>query len=261
MNVNDILSISRTGLNGLQNNLDIVANNVANSNTVGFKNRDTSFTDLLENSTTSQDVNVENGQQNKMGMTTGLATHQQSINFSQGSLRNTDSPYDLAISGKGFFGVRGSDGQLYLTRNGDFTRDANGNVVDQAGRKLDIQATIPENQWPQGTVSIGQTGQITIEQNGRSTQVGSIVLYQPTEPQDLQAVGNNLYRVQGGTLNSSLNGANGLGTIEQYHLENSTTDLADAMSNMILTQRAYSLNSRVLQSTDDMLGTINEFSN
>jgi flagellar basal-body rod protein FlgG len=103
MNVNDILSISRTGLNGLQNDLDIVANNVANSNTVGFKNRDTSFTDLLENSTTAQDANVETGQQNKMGMTMGLATHQQSINFSQGSLRNTDSPYDLAIEWERFF--------------------------------------------------------------------------------------------------------------------------------------------------------------
>jgi flagellar basal-body rod protein FlgG len=176
-------------------------------------------------------------------------------------LRNTDSPYDLAISGNGFFGVRGNDGQLYLTRNGDFTRDANGNVVDQTGRKLDIQATVPENQWPQGTVSIDQTGKIAIENNGRNTQVGRVILYQPTELQDLQAVGNNLYRLQGGTLNSSLNGATGLGTIQQYHLENSTTDLADAMSSMILTQRAYSLNSRVLQSTDDMLGTINEFSN
>ncbi|MFT9450933.1 flagellar hook-basal body protein [Liquorilactobacillus ghanensis] len=261
MNVNDILSISRTGLNGLQNNLDIVSNNIANSNTVGFKQRDTSFGDLLENSTTLQDANLEAAQQNNLGMTMGLETHQQAINFSQGGLRSTDSPYDLAISGNGFFGVRGADGQLYLTRNGDFSRDANGNLVNQAGQRLDIQATVPENQWPQGTVSIDQNGQISIGNNGRTTQVGRVILYQPAEPQNLQAVGNNLYQLQGGALNSSLTGAAGLGTIEQNHLENSTTDLADAMTDMIMTQRAYSLNSKVLQSTDDMLGTINEFSN
>jgi flagellar basal-body rod protein FlgG len=204
---------------------------------------------------------VETGQQNKMGMTMGLATHQQSINFSQGSLRNTDSPYDLAIEGNGFFGVRDSSGKLYLTRDGDFTRDASGNIVNSNGLKLDIQTSISENKWPQGTVSINQAGQVSIENNGKTTQVGKVILYEPTELQNLQSVGNNLYQSEGGGLTSSVNSSNGFGEIEQYHLENSTVDLSDAMTSLILTQRAYSLNSRVLQSTDDMLGTINEFSN
>lgn len=261
MNVSDILSISKSGLNGLQNNLDIVANNIANVSTVGYKNRDTSFDETLENSITQRDANYDPAQQVKLGMAAGMLTTQQSINFTQGSLKSTTSPYDLAIEGNGFFGVRDATGQLYLTRDGDFERDASGNIVDANGYKLDIQAMIPESQWPTtGTITVNSAGQISIENNDQTTQVGTVTLYQPENLQDVTDVGNNLYQVTGGNLLSSATGATGLGSIEQYYLEDSTVDLGDSISNLILTQRAYELNARALETTDDMLGTINQFS-
>ncbi|KRM88630.1 flagellar hook-basal body protein [Liquorilactobacillus vini] len=259
MNVSDILSINQSGLDGLQNNLDVIANNVSNVSTVGYKNRDTSFGEALENSITQRDANYDTNLQSKLGMAAGMTTHQQSINFTQGSLKSTTSPYDLAIEGNGFFGVRDANGQLYLTRDGDFHRDAAGSIVDGNGYKLDIQTTVPESQWPQGKISVNSAGQISIADNGQSTQVGTVTLYEPSNTEDLEDVGNNLYQLTGGNLLSSANGAINLGSIKQYYLEDSTVDLGDSISNLILTQRAYELNARSLETTDDILGTINQF--
>ncbi|WP_281165301.1 flagellar hook-basal body protein [Liquorilactobacillus sicerae] len=259
MNVSDILSINQSGLDGLQNSLDTIANNVSNVSTVGYKSRDTSFGEALENSITQRDANYDTSQQESLGIASGMTAQQESINFTQGDLKSTDSQYDLAIEGNGFFGVRDSSGQLYLTRDGDFHQDADGNIVNSSGYKLDIQTTIPESQWPQGTLTVSSSGQVSIESDGQTTQVGTVTLYQPTDLQDLQEVGNNLYQLTGGNLLSSANGGSNFGSIKQYCLEDSTVDLSDSMSNLILTQRAYELNARSLETTDDILGTINQF--
>ncbi|MCP9312861.1 flagellar hook-basal body protein [Liquorilactobacillus satsumensis] len=259
MNLGGILTTSRSGLNGMQKSLDNIANNIANVDTVGYKSRDTSFRELLNNQVNQNEVGLSQNA-GQIGLDRGLEVDQESINQAQGALKKTSSPYDLAITGQGYFGVYDQSGQFYLTRAGNFQRNAAGELVNQAGDRLAITTTVPQAQWPQGDVKIAADGTISIQQGANATTVGKIPLYQPQNMEDLQTAGNNRYRVvNGGTLLATTNGDN-LGTINQYALENSTVELAGSMADMITTQRAYALNAKVLQSTDDMLGTVNRFS-
>ncbi|WP_056967275.1 flagellar hook-basal body protein [Liquorilactobacillus sucicola] len=258
MNMNSLLSINKSGLNGLQKSMDVISNNIANVNTVGYKNRDTSFQELLNNQATAQEVALSPRAANT-ALNEGLEVNQENINFAQGSLQNTASPYDLAVEGQGFFGVYDQNNNLLLTRNGDFHPNGSGQLVNQQGYRLSIEATVPQDRWPKGNVRIDSNGTINIQDGERTVQVGRIPLYRPNNTNDLQAAGNNLYRVvNGGQINPVFNG--GLGSIQQYHLENSTVDLSDSMSNMIITQRAYGLNTKAVQAVDDMLGVVNKFS-
>ncbi|KRL37584.1 flagellar hook-basal body protein [Liquorilactobacillus uvarum] len=258
MNMNSLLSINKSGLNGLQKSMDVVSNNIANVNTVGYKSRDTSFQELLNNQTTAQEVSLS-PQATNTALNEGLEVNQENINFAQGSLQNTDSPYDMAIEGQGFFGVYDQNNNLLLTRDGDFHRNGNGELVNQQGYRLSIDSSVPQNSWPKGNVRIDSNGSVNVQDGERTVQVGRIPLYSPNNTNDLQSIGNNLYRVANGAqLNTAFNG--GLGSIQQYHLENSTVDLSDSMSNMIITQRAYGLNAKAVQATDDMLSVVNKFS-
>jgi flagellar basal-body rod protein FlgG len=166
----------------------------------------------------------------------------------------------LAIQGEGFFGVRDANNQLLLTRDGNFGFDANGTLVNSQGLRVDTTLTVPYQQWPQGKPMIDQSGNISITANGTSTPVGRVMMYLPENPETIVPTGDNLYQVEPGTVvrNSNEN-IEGLGTIQQSMLENSNVELARSMTEMITTQRAYSLNTRVLQSTDEMLSIVNRF--
>ncbi|WP_207942441.1 flagellar basal-body rod protein FlgG [Enterococcus sp. DIV2402] len=258
MNLNSLLHVSKSGINGLQQSLDRTANNIANVNTTGYKEKQTSFRELLTNQTTAQEVNLPVNAE--VAFNRGVETAQQSVVFRQGALRSSDSPLDLAIQGEGFFGVRDANNQLLLTRDGNFGFDANGTLVNSQGLRVDTTLTVPYQQWPQGKPVIDQAGNISITANGTSTPVGRVMMYLPENPETIVLTGDNLYQVEPGTVvrNSNEN-IEGLGTIQQSMLENSNVELARSMTEMITTQRAYSLNTRVLQSTDEMLSIVNRF--
>ncbi|MFT9456465.1 MAG: flagellar hook basal-body protein [Liquorilactobacillus hordei] len=255
MNISGILSINKSGINGLQNNMDNIANNIANSETIGYKNRNTTFQELVNNQTTAQEANLTAG--TNLGLNTGVGVNSESVNFTQGSLQQTGKTTDFAIQGQGFFGIYNQNGELLLTRDGSFTRDSTGQLVNASGNKVAVDATIPETSWPSGDLNVASDGNISIVNNGISTSVGKLRMYLPQNNEDLVSVGNNNYTVKNGDQLQVM--ANP--SIKQGYLETSTVDLADSMTDMIATQRAYQMNAKALQSTDDMFEVINRLAN
>ncbi|MCP0886234.1 flagellar hook basal-body protein [Ligilactobacillus sp. WILCCON 0076] len=256
MGVNNTFSTSLTGMNGLQTQLDIVANNVSNSNTTGYKTQQASFSELL-NKDITEDVTED---EQPLAVNMGVKVTSGEADYSQGTISETGVSTDFAINGNGFFGVTDTSGNLYLTRDGDFSFDANGDLVNSQGYKVSMNATVPTNQWPSGTLNVSSNGEMSINTGTESVQVGQLAIYEPSSLSSLINRGDNLYSVATGTtLNSNLNGATDLGSIKQGALESSNVDLASEMSNLIIAQRAYSLNSQMLKSNDDMWESINSF--
>ena len=254
MNMGQLLSISKSGLTGYQNYLDVISNNIANVDTKGFKDKRVAFQELLNNGTYENEVGLSDNAQ-PLAMNTGVNIQQVNENEAQGALQEAAGVYNVAIEGDGYFGVRDANNNLYLTRDGSFYRDSQGNLVNQNGYQVDVQSQLPASQWPTtGAVSISQQGYVSIG----NTRVGRILMYRPENSIDMNAVGNNLYQCTGNLI-SSANTNNGFGIIHQGMLENSNVDMADSMSNLIITQRAYQLNARALQTTDEMMETINKF--
>lgn len=259
MNLNSLLHVSRSGINGLQKHMDVTSNNIANVNTTGYKEKQISFRELLNNPTTAEEVDFPENTQN-LGFNRGVTIEEQGVNFSQGSFTDTQSAYDFAIEGAGFFGVREASGELLLTREGNFGRDVLGQLVNQRGQVVEMATTVPYQQWPEGTPSVDSYGNVSIVNGDNNYPVGQILLFMPENSDDLVADGSNLFRVANeANLQTSLTNPNAFGNIRQASLENSNVDLAKSMTDMIATQRAYTLNTRVLQSTDDMLSTVNRF--
>ena len=254
MNMSQILSISRSGLNAYQREMDVVSNNLANVDTLGYKNKRTTFQELLNNGTNTNEVGLSQNAGN-VAINAGLNVQQVNENLSQGAFKSTAGTYDLAIDGEGYFGVRDGANNLYLTRDGSFRRDADGNLVTSKGMKVEVQSNVPSSQWPKdGEVSISTSGYVSIG----NVRVGRILLFRPQNSIDMNDIGNNLYRCDGNLISSANTNA-GFGQINQGMVELSNVDVADTMSKMIITQRAYQMNSKALQSTDEMLQTINKF--
>ncbi|WP_314061229.1 flagellar hook-basal body protein [uncultured Vagococcus sp.] len=251
--MNQSLSISLTGLKGLQHNLDTVSNNVANVNTSGYKKTESVFQELLLNDVTGS-VDLSPNATN-VGINRGVKVSQSSLNVSQGGLVSGRGPYDLAIAGQGFFGVRGADNQLVLTRDGGFRPDQNGILRNSGGDRLEVAYTVPQGQWPAGSPSIRENGTIFVG----AQEVGKVLLFNVDNPSQLKVLGQNKFGINGGVLQNSQTNPEGVGTIKQGYLESSNVDLAESMTDMIVTQRAYSMNAKVLQSTDEMMQRINEF--
>ena len=249
MNMSQILSISRSGLNAYQREMDVVSNNLANVDTLGYKDKRTTFQELLNNGTNENEVGLSQNAGN-VAINAGLNVQQVNENLSQGAFKSTAGTYDLAIDGEGYFGVRDGANNLYLTRD-----DADGNLVTSKGMKVEVQSNVPSSQWPKdGEVSISTSGYVSIG----NVRVGRILLFRPQNSIDMNDIGNNLYRCDGNLISSANNNA-GFGQINQGLVELSNVDVADTMSKMIITQRAYQMNSKALQSTDEMLQTINKF--
>lgn len=254
MNMSQILSISRSGLNAYQREMDVVSNNLANVDTLGYKDKRTTFQELLNNGTNANEVGLSQNAGN-VAINAGLNVQQVNENLSQGAFKSTAGTYDLAIDGEGYFGVRDGANNLYLTRDGSFRRDADGNLVTSKGMKVEVQSNVPSSQWPKdGEVSISTSGYVSIG----NVRVGRILLFRPQNSIDMNDIGNNLYRCDGNLISSANTNA-GFGQINQGMVELSNVDVADTMSKMIITQRAYQMNSKALQSTDEMLQTINKF--
>lgn len=246
-------SISKSALQTHQHKLNHISHNISNVNTTGFKKKDVQFTELIHNAVTEQDVRLMEGAEG-MSLSTGVRLATSKDSFSQGALTQTGDPLHLASSGNGFFGIRNAGNQRLLTRDGAFHMNSDGQIVNDRGDTLEMEITVPTNQWHRESLVISKSGEVLSQINGQETVVGSIPLFLPPHSGALESTGGNTYRVAEGIelLNSNA-------TVLSGHLEESTVDLAQSLMEMIMSQRAYSLNSKVMQSTDDMYSLINQF--
>lgn len=254
------LNTASTGMAAQQSNMDVIANNIANVNTVGFKKSRAEFEDLVyqtqrePGSATGLQSQSPNGVQTGLGVRTA-ATQK---DFTGGSAMITKNPLDMEIEGTGFFQVLTPDGQIGYTRDGTFKKDANGKVVDKNGNFLQPEITIPPNVTG---LEITPTGEVrTISGlNDPGTAVGQIDIATFVNPAGLKAGGRNLFfpTPSSGQPITTRPGLNGSGTIAQGQLETSNVNIADEMVSMIMAQRAYETNSKVIQASDQMLQSTN----
>ena len=254
--MNQALWISKTGLDAQQTKMSVIANNLANSATTGFKRGRAIFEDLIYQNVrqvgaqSSQDTLLPSGLQIGTG-TRVVATERL---FTQGNLTKTNNRLDVAISGRGFFEILLPDGTRGFTRDGSFQINDQGLMVTSAGYPLQPPITIPQDALsvsiaPDGVVSVGQPGTAQV------AQVGTVQLSDFINPAGLQARGENLYLESGvsGAPQPGAPGRNGLGTLAQGHVESSNVNVVEELVNMIETQRAYEMNSRAIATSDQML--------
>lgn len=255
------LWIARTGLDAQQTQLDVISNNLANVSTNGFKRSRAVFEDLLyqtlrqPGSQTSQQTQLPSGLQLGTGVKPVTTAHV----FTQGNLQKTDNAFDVAIQGNGFFQILMPDGTTGYTRDGSFQKDSTGQIVTSEGYPLQPAITIPANAL---SVSIGSDGTVTYTLPGTSasTTAGNIQLATFINPGGLQAMGQNLFQetVASGTPTPNTPGTNGAGTVNQNYVETSNVNVAEELVTMIQTQRAYELNSKVISTSDAMLGRLTQ---
>jgi flagellar basal-body rod protein FlgG len=250
------LWISKTGMEGQQNKLDSIANNLANVSTNGYKKAGVVFEDLMyqnlrpAGSASSEQTTLPTGLNVGLGVRVAASTR----NFSQGNLTQTGNNLDIAIKGQGFFQIQLPDGETGYTRDGAFQVDANGQLVTSAGYQLQPGITIPANAQgitiaADGTVSIKVPGQAA-PQNAGQIQLASFV-----NPAGLEPRGGNLFAETeaSGTPNTGSPTLNGLGALQQGFIEGSNVNVVEELVSMIATQRAYELNSKAIQTSDQML--------
>lgn len=250
------LRTASTGLTAQQKYVEIIANNLANVNTTGFKKVRPEFEDLLYETLrpagTNRELNVQPLNEVQIGSGTELvATTKQ---FSQGDITQTNNELDMAINGEGFFVVRKPDNSFVYTRDGSFTVDSNGLLVTSQGYSLEPGFTIPQDALQ---VNITSDGVLSILTEGSTEEqsLGQIELARFINPAGLKNVGENLYAETAASGNAILEepGSNNTGEIVQNHLESSNVSIVDEMVNMITAQRAYEINSKSVRTADDIL--------
>lgn len=253
------LNTAGAGMIAQQMNLDVIANNLANVNTTAFKQQRAEFQDMMyqtfraSGSATGGDSTIPQAAQIGLGSRFTASAS----SFSQGSVITTANPLDMSIQGDGFFQVV-KDGQTFYTRDGSFKVDANGQVVTSDGYLLE-----PSIQVPPGTtnITISPQGSVDGIQPGSATpqNLGQITIATFPNPAGLTRVGQNLYAAGGGSGEAAVvtPGADGSGQIQAYSLEASNVQIVEEMVRMITAQRAYEINSKAIQTADDMLGVLN----
>jgi flagellar basal-body rod protein FlgG len=255
------LYTAASGMIAQQYNLDNVANNLANASTSGFRGRKLQFEDLLyqdlvaPGAAATQQTNFSSGLQ--IGLGSRSATSE--VIQTQGDATSTGNPLDLMIQGQGFFQVTLPTGQVAYTRSGAFQLNMQGGMVTADGNLLQPSITIPTNAQ---TITIGTDGtvSITLPNQQQAQQVGTIQLATFPNPGGLQSVGQNLLMpttASGEPVVGNPGGAEGLGTLQQGMLEQSNIDVVAEFVEMILTQRAYEANSRVVEAANQMFQNLN----
>ncbi len=250
------LWISKTGLDTQQTQMDVIANNLANVSTNGFKRTRAVFEDLLyqnirqPGAQSSQQTQLPSGLQ----LGTGVRAVATERNFSQGNLQETGNSKDVAIQGEGFFQVLLPDGTTAYTRDGSFQVDNQGQLVTASGYAVQPSITIPADAT---SMTIGRDGTVSITQAGstNATEVGALQLATFINPAGLMAKGENLYveTSASGNANTNTPGTNGSGTLSQGFVETSNVNVVEELVNMIQTQRAYEINSKSISTSDQML--------
>ena len=255
------LWIARTGLDAQQMQLDVIANNLANTSTNGFKKSRAVFEDLLYQ--TLRQPGAQSSQQTQIpaGLQFGTGVKPVSTEriHTQGNLQQTGNDLDVAINGAGFFQILMPDGSTAYTRDGSFHKDNQGQMVTASGYPLQPSVTIPQNAT---SLTIGKDGTVSITQPGNTAaiQIGAIQLVSFINPSGLQSVGENLYleTSASGTPTPNTPGTNGLGVLNHKYVETSNVNVAEELVSMIQTQRAYELNSKVVSTSDQMLGRLTQ---
>ena len=249
-----------SGMQAQQKNIDVVAHNLANVNTTGFKRSRADFQDLVYQNLRSSGSPSTNSTQVPTGIQIGLGTRLASVSkiFTTGDLTQTGNELDIAIEGDGFFQIQQADGTTAYSRAGAFKKDSQGRIVTPDGNPLLPEIVIPNNATK---INIGSDGTVSVNQSGQTTPttVGSIQLALFSNPSGLSSLGKNLYQPtdSSGNATTGTPGQNGLGTITQGLLEMSNVSVAEEMVNMIVGQRAYEINSKAVQTADEMLQTAN----
>lgn len=256
------LSIAATGMAAQQLNVEVIANNIANINTSGFKRSRAEFTDLLYQMERMNGVPEANGQDTvPEGAQLGLGTRLSEIRMLnlQGPLAETGNKLDLAINGAGWFQITGPAGDTLYTRAGAFNTNATGQVVTADGYLLEPAITVPAGTTD---IKINQTGEVfaTVSGQPAPVSIGQVTLANFPNPAGLTALGGNLFQVSeaSGAAVTGLPGDPSFGTLAQGYLENSNVDPIKEITELISAQRAYEMNSKVIQAADDMSGVVSK---
>jgi flagellar basal-body rod protein FlgG len=250
-----------SGMSAQELNIDNIANNLANANTVGFKSRRVEFQDLMYQNVIQPGAAAGSQTTVPAGLQLGLGTRPASneIVQTQGDYQQTGNTYDVVIQGRGFFQIRTPSGELAYTRAGDFQLDRNGNLVDAQGNALEPQIAIPTNAQ---SVSIAADGTVSYTQQGQTAAqiAGQIQLALFANPAGLNSLGGNLYQpttASGDPVVGNPGGQEGLGTLLQGSLEGSNVSVVQEFINLIVSQRAYEANTKVVKAADDMYSEVN----
>ena len=255
------LWIAKTGLDAQQTRMAVISNNLANTNTTGFKRDRASFEDLLYQTVRQAGGASSEQTQLPTGLSTGTgvrvaATDKQ---FTQGNLSQTGNALDVAINGRGFFEVLTPDGSPAYTRDGSFQINSQGELVTNAGYPVQPGLQLPEGAQ---SVTIAGDGTITVQIAGQAegVQIGALIVSDFINPAGLQAKGGNLYVETGasGPAQQGAPGENGAGLLVQGALEGSNVNVVEELVSMIETQRAYETNAKAISTTDQMLGFLNQ---
>lgn len=255
------LWIAKTGLDAQQTNLDVIANNLSNVSTNGFKRSRAVFEDLLYQ--TIREPGAQSSQQTQVPAGLQLGTGVRPVSnarvHTQGNLQQTGNSLDMAINGQGFFQVLMPDGTTGYTRDGSFHVDSQGQVVSSNGFPLQPALTIPPNALQ---ITIGQDGTVTVLQSGQvtPTQVGQVQLANFINPAGLHSMGQNTYleTAASGTPATNTPGTNGIGVLNQGYVETSNVNVVEELVSMIQAQRAYELNSKAISVSDQMLQRLSQ---
>ncbi|MFA6144014.1 MAG: flagellar basal-body rod protein FlgG [Sulfurimonas sp.] len=254
------LYTSSTGMLAMQTQIDTTANNIANVNTMGYKKSRAEFADLMYKVMTYAGTSTSDTTKSPTGIEVGLGVRPTAINkiFSEGSLKQTDNPLDLAVTGKGFIKMQLPNGTEVYSRNGSLKIDQNGTLVNSDGYTVIPEVVIPTDAT---NITIGTDGIVSVTQAGQAqaTQVGQISLTNFINPAGLHAMGDNLFveTDSSGQPVEGTPGDNGLGSIRQGFVELSNVQLVVELTDLITGQRAYDANSKVITTSDEMLATAN----
>lgn len=249
-----------TGMEAQKLNIDVISNNLANVNTVGFKKGRADFQDLLYQTLSEPGAASAEGTVIPSGIQVGLGVKPVAVQkiFQQGDFMSTGNPLDLVIEGDGFFQVLQPDGTVSYTRSGAFKLDNEGRVVNSDGYPIEPPITIPASTL---NITVGSDGKVSVLQAGSTTptEIGQIELARFINPSGLKALGKNLFQPTGssGEATTGNPSAEGLGTLSQGFLEMSNVNVVEEMVNMIISQRAYEVTSKAVQASDEMLQTAN----
>lgn len=250
-----------SGMAAQKMNIDVIANNLANVNTAGFKKSRTDFQDLMYQTVNQAGSETSTGEQIPVGIQVGMGTMPVGVHkvFMQGDFQETKNELDLAIEGRGFFKVLSNEEELY-TRSGNFKLDADRNIVTPNGDKLQPEMSIPINTV---SIKIDADGTVTaFDPQGAGASLGTVELYSFPNPAGLFSRGHNLYRPTdaSGEAVPGVAGTDGMGTIVQGFVEVSNVDVVQEMVSMIMAQRAYEINSKAIKTADEMMSIVNNIS-
>lgn len=258
--MNQALWVAKTGLDAQQTRMSVVSNNLANTNTTGFKRDRASFEDLLyqqvrqPGGATSAQTQLPSGLQ----LGTGVRVVSTSKDFEQGNPQQTGRALDVMVNGRGFFEVQMPDGTSAYTRDGSFQINSQGELVTNSGYAVQPGIQVPEGAQ---SLTIGTDGTVSVQVAGTAAalEIGSLTLTDFINPSGLQAKGGNLYAetAASGPAQNGTPGLNGLGTTVQASLEGSNVNVVEELVSMIETQRAYEMNAKAISTTDSMLGYLN----